>query len=479
MAAVDMALSRNSAGMEVRATSNTSSSAKPLVTGATHADVMAEIFDQEDNREKFIPVTRQAVMERLTRPHAWPGQQAHDARRFFRYLDYWRQQTYAARLHAIEQDYEPFNPDSDLLVTRKFTSDERFSMRQRLVGHLAQLLEQANFTRIDTSRIELILTAESHYGLDLHVDLAAFDELMIFYRGATKQSDSRRSLRKLYLRHEEFEVPVFQRLCVVFKLKPDEVRIREIMADRGCDRKEAERAVKRMRAALPPQIKSDFVYLKLFKNIPRSDIEMVFPNTRIRFRMFDKIRLGVTAGSGLGMGIVGTAGKIAVASNPIALAGAMAGLCGVAARQATSFMNQRNRYMATMAQNLYFHSMADNRGVTTLLANRAAEEDIKEEMLLYSVLAKELVRRRDLKDADRAIEQYLQNTFGIEVDFDLEDALGRLLADGIVTEQDDGTFKTLPPAAAAQHIDVMWDKYLDELPDQTRDEGIEFDRETA
>ena len=44
-------------------------------------------------------------------------------------------------------------------------------------------------------------------------------------------------------------------------------------------------------------------------------------------------------------------------------------------------------------------------------------------MLLYAVLAKETVRRSDLKDVDRAIEQYLRNGFGIDVNFDLEDAL--------------------------------------------------------
>ena len=37
--------------------------------------------------------------------------------------------------------------------------------------------------------------------------------------------------------------------------------------------------------------------------------------------------------------------------------------------------------------------------------------------------------------------------------------------------------RTLAPAAAAGHIDVKWDKYLDELPDQTNGEGIEFDNE--
>ena len=471
MAAVDTALPRSSGSV----------AHAPIARPAAETmavDVMAEIFDRNDQREKFIPVTREALMERLTRPHSWPGQEAAEARRFFRYMDYWRQQTYAARLFEIEQDYEPFNPDSDLIISRTFTRDERFNKRQRLVANMTKLLEQANYTRIDTDKVELILTSDSHYGLDLHVDLSAFDELLVFYRGASKRTENRRNVRKLYLKNEAIDVPIFQRLCVVFKLKPEEVRIREVMVERSCNRKEAEKIVKRLRSMLPPQIKPDFIYLKLFKNMPRSDIEMVFPNTRVRFRMFDKIRLGVTAGSGLGMGVFGTIGKIAVASNPIALAGAMVGLCGIAFRQATSFVNQRNRYMVTMAQNLYFHALADNRGVTTLLASRAAEEDIKEEMLLYSVMAKERVTRRDLGDVDRAIEQYLLNTFNVTVNFDLEDALSRLLADGIVTEQD-GVFQTLAPAAAARHIDVKWDKYLDELPDQTRDEGVEFDRDAG
>lgn len=437
---------------------------------------LADIEHRPDTREKFIPVTRQALMERLTRQHAWPVGQADAARRFFRYLDYWRQQTYVARLLDLEQTYEPFSPDSDLLVTRKFTSAERAAMQKRLIEQITQLLEQANFTRIDASRIELILTKDSHYGLDLHVDLSAFDELLIFYRGATTRRESK---RKLYVWKEEFDVPIFQRLCIVFKLKPEEDRIRELMQSQGCSRKEAQRSVRRLTRMLPAQVNSDYVYLKLFKNMPRSDIEMVFPNTRVRFRMFDKIRLGVTAGGGFGMGVVGTAGKIAVAANPIALAGALVALGGVAFRQAMSFLNQRNRYMVTMAQNLYFHAMGDNRGVMTLLADRAAEEDIKEEMLLYSVLAKETVTRRELKDVDAAIEQYLLNSFGVTANFDIDDALSRLIAESIVTERSDGTFDTLAPEAAAKLIDKKWDAYLDELPDQTRNEGLEFDREEA
>src|SRR5690606_18074290 len=222
----------------------------------------------------------------------------------------------------------------------------------------------------------------------------------------------------------------FQRLAILFKLKPFDKRVTEVMEAERVDRATAERRVRKRRGPIASQINSEFIYIKLFKNIPRADLEMVFPNTRIRFRLFDKIKLGVTAGGGLGVGVAGTVSKLAVASNPIALAGALAGLGGIAIRQIVNFTNQRNKYMVTMAQNLYSHALADNRGVMTLLAERAAEEDTKEEILLYSLLAKERVHISELSDADEAIERYLTSTFGLDTNFDVEDALARLLRDG-------------------------------------------------
>ncbi len=444
--------------------------------GAPELSIAGDVMPER--RERFIPITRFALRDRLTRPQAWPPGQAADADRFFLYLDYWRRQTYNAELHELEQDYEPFSPDSDLLMTRQFTQDERRDMQRRVVDQMQGLLERANYTRIDPKDVELILTKESHYGLDLHVDLKAFDELLIFYRGAINRRDQRRTFRKFY-RKDEFNVPIFQRLFVLFKLKPVELRVREVMAEHRVGRGEAERIVKKLRALIPEGVKDDNIYMKLFKNMPRSDIEMIFPNTRVKFRLFDKIKLGVTSGGAFGMGIAGTAGKIAagglVATNPVALAGALAGLGGVALRQAMAFFNQRQKYMVVMAQNLYFHAMADNRGVMIKLGARAAEEDVKEEMLLYSVLAKETAHRRDLPAIDMAIEQYMLTSFGLTMDFDIEDALERLLRDGIVVEEPDGTLRTLPPKQAALHLDSKWDGLLDALVLAGRHEGVEVE----
>ncbi len=430
--------------------------------------------EPEVKRERFIPVTRYALMDRLTARAAWPRGRAKEARRLFRYLDYWRHQQYNARLLDLEPNYEPFSPDSDLLATRKFTKDELVAMQARVIEQTAHILEQANYERVDTSRVELIITEDSTYGLDFELDMDAFEEVLIYYRGKSTRTDTRRLLKKFY-RKEEFEVPIYRRLCLLFKLKPAETRVAEVMAKEKLDRKAAEKKIRKLRALLPPQVKDEYIYLKLFKNIPTNDLEMIFPNTQVRFRLLDKLKLGGGASFGVGAGVYGTITKAALLTNPYTALPALAGFGAVLFRQAMNFVNQKQRYMVVMAQNLYFHSMADNRGVMIKLADRAAEEDVKEEILLYSVMAKETVNRKDLPDIDRAIEQYLQTSFGVNVDFDLNDALRRLLEDGLVTEAADGTFTALPPREAALHLDAKWDVFLDNLPDPGGEEGEEFE----
>lgn len=425
-------------------------------------------------RERFIPVTTSALIDRLTLANSWPTGHAKHVKRFFSYLEFWRRQQHSAELIDLLRTYEPFSPDSDLLITRRYSPEEERHMQQRVVEGVRAIVEKANYVRIDPTDVSMILTKESHYGLDLHVDFSAFEEVLIYFRGASTRRDQKRRLHR-FLRKEEFDVPIFQRLLLLFKLKPFEARVTEIMQEKKLPRAEAEKIVKRLRSMLPAAIDDRNIYVKLFKNIPRSDIEMVFPNTQVKFRLLDKLRLGVTGGAGLGMGVVGAAGKLAVAaSNPVVAAGAVVGLGGVAFRQAINFFNQKQRYMVVMAQNLYFHSMADNRGVLIKLADRAAEEDVKEEMLLYSVLAKERATRADLVDIDRAIERYLSSSFGVAVDFDLDDALSRLLADGLVREDADGRLVTLPPQEAAKHLDAKWDMLLDNLPGLEL-EGEEFE----
>jgi hypothetical protein len=441
-------------------------SGEPRLQGNTTAGAIngAAAPEPEPAPDRFLPITRAALMAHLTKAEFWPGHDAANVRRAFRYLDYWRQQQYTAKLMALQEAYEPFSPDSDLIIRHQPSVGERARLQQTVLRGMERLLENANFDRLDLKDIALI-AADSHYGLDLQLDLEAFEDAFVYYRGIGNKAYSRRKLAKLG-KAVTVDVPVYKRLCLVFKMKPFEARVAEVMAQQACTRAVAEKAVRKVRSMLPSGVKDGTIYMKLFRDIPQTDIEMVFPNTQVRFRFMDKVRLGATGAGGLGFGMFSAAGKVALlASNPIAAAGAALGVGGVAFRQGMAFVNQKQKYMVVMAQNLYFHSMADNRGVMIKIAGRAAEEDVKEEWLLYSVLAKAQANMGDLPAIDRAIEAHLKREFGIVVDFDIPDALSRLTADGLVTVGADGSLHTMPPAQAADHIDAKWDKFLDLLPD--------------
>ena len=139
---------------------------------------------------------------------------------------------------------------------------------------------------------------------------------------------------------------------------------------------------------------------------------------------------------------------------------ALGGFGGVMWRQASNVISTRNEYMLTLAKNLYFHSLADNRGVLTLLASRAEEEDIKEEMLLFCVLAKERVRHEELADVKLAIEQFLLSEFAVEVNFDIDDALDRLMDDRVAFIDENGLIGALSPKDGCRLLDSQWDGYL-------------------
>ncbi len=427
--------------------------------------------------EHFLPVTSAALVDRLTAPHAWPPGTAQEARRFFRYLDYWRHQRHAANLQRLIEAYEPFSPDSDLFVTRAFTDAEKRDLKAVVIAGVEQLVRQANYTIVPRDQVAAeILSPESHYGLDLKVDFEAFEELLVCYRGESVTRSQRRTFSHFF-RKQEFEVPIYRRMLVLFKLKTVERHVADVAKRLGLSVKDADKRVRRSRDHIPRQISAENIYIKIFKNIPKSDVEMVFPNTEVKFRMQDKLWLGVTGGGAVGAGMFGAAGKLALAfSNPITAAGALGGISMVLFRQIMNVMNQKQKYMSVLAQNLYFHAMADNRGAMSKLADRAAEEDFKEEILLYSVLAKEQVSRSDIAEVDRAIQTYIERTFGLQVDFEVDDALERLLKDGIVTETPDGMLIAKQPAQAAQHIDEMWDQILDMLPEGTSRSGREMDR---
>ena len=412
-------------------------------------------------RERFIPVSRSSLKAKLAAMLAEGGG---DARAWARALDClaaWRHQEHRQRLLDLFEDYLPFSPDSDTAHLIDLDQMARDKARGDFIAGVERMLSQANFVRLNRHDVQRLLIERSPYGLNLDVDLGEFDEALLFYRGTGVIVQKERNPWRLYLTTVRLETPVFNRLFLLLKLKPTEARIAEIMATTGADRARAERILRKKRAHLPAGVSSDHIYVKMFKRIPQIDLEMLFPNTRIGFKPFDKLKLLVTAGGGTAAGVAGTATKLLAATNPIALAFGLVGLSAVIFRQAMKFFNTRNRYMMVLAQNLYFCTLANNRAALTLLADGAEEEEVKEDMLLYAFLARHPEKYDALGAIKREATRFLKERCGVSVDYDAEDALRRLLADGLIRSDANGNLDALAPEEARAHLDRLWDRLLD------------------
>lgn len=411
--------------------------------------------------ERFIPVPRHRLMEALWHESVWPGTDPAEVKTFFRYLVQWRHLAYADRVDDLDTAYAPFNPDSDDVEAAAPAPAALARAKADLIRLVRELLERANYKEIPRERLEQVIAERNPYGLDFDVDLDEYQELMVFTRGEYEEDLSGDLIEKVIGRGKTFTVTKFKRLFVLMQLKSADVRAAELQREEGISEKQAKKAVRKARKPLSLHFRPDRIYLKLFRGIPRADLEMLLPNTRIRFKNRDKLTLGVTAGGGA----VGVASKLtaAAALTPAGFGVAAFALLGVAGQQFNRFMQVRTRYMMQLAQSLYFQNLANNQGVLALLAERGEDEDIKEELLLYTLIARHGGSRAELGRAKLGIEQYLLESFGVHVEFDAEDALGRLIEEGVVVESADGTLTALEPGKAALHIDARWDIYLDEI----------------
>lgn len=424
-------------------------------------------------RETFIPVDPGELADRLAREEARdPAPNGvGPAAEFFRFLSVWRHQTYRQRAARLKASYLPFSPDTDTQRNRQYSVAELDALEAELNEQLRELLVRANYHEIDSLELQRMLAATSPKGLELKVNLDEFDRALLFARGEGEEHVEKWVFKGLWPKKQRFTVATYKRLFLMLKLKTLQQRTREVMKEKNVSPPRAEKIALKQRRGLPDDPEGSFVYLRLFKDIPKEDLEMLFPNTEVKLRFLDKVRLGVSAGgsTAVGVGAAFTKAMAAIAAaSPIGLAGAIFGVGGVVFRQVTNVFATRTRYMMMLARRLFFHSLANNRGVITLLLDRGEEEDIKEEMLLYFFLLRNPMPYAEMKQGgklDRIVEAFLVREFGVRVDFDVEDAWSRLHRDGLLAKTRQGLITVQPPKSACTILEHKWRRLMSSNPE--------------
>jgi hypothetical protein len=216
--------------------------------------------------------------------------------------------------------------------------------------------------------------------------------------------------------------------------------------------------------------------IKLFQDVPRADLEMLFPNARVRMRPVDKLLIGVPA---VISGVIVVVTKLVAALIPlflllgfwigmhekpvqldqgqlVALGAALMAFGGYLVRQFTKFKNRKIQFMKALSENLYFRNLDNDAGVFHHLLDSAEEEEVKEAVLAYHFL-RTAGRPLTPAELDRQIEDWFARRWEAKLDFEVDDGVGKLRRLQLVDDDGHGRLTAVTLAEAKQRLDQIWD----------------------
>ncbi len=358
-----------------------------------------------------------------------------------------------AELEGLKALYDPLDPDAP--PARRDVSMRAFEAFER---ELIEALTRANFTEIDPDTVQSREATRRLTGLSIKPSTAGTRRVRYFARGARTESIDTKSW--FGLKHEKIEVQAMNDVVVLVGFKAEDE------AAAGADRK----ALKQMRRG----VRQGAALVKHFRNVAGPELVTLHPGAKPSMRPSDQAMLAgpaVVAGVPVLLNLwpaltvifavlaayFGAQGVIEESELKRALA-AVSGLVAVGAfimRQRLKYEAQTLRYQKRLADTVYFRNLANNSGVLDLLIGAGEEQDAKEAFLAYSVLRRE-ARPLAKAEIDNFCEALLREKFSLEIDFEIQDALGKLERLGLVVV-DGESFSAVEPSRALEKLDAAWD----------------------
>jgi hypothetical protein len=360
------------------------------------------------------------------------------------------------QVEILKDCYSPFNPDADTRLNYDYSEKEKKTLQKKLVNSLTAILNAANFQKITETDLEEALKEESLFKIRLRVDFNDFEEVIFYQRG---ESTKEETLAKYFgLKKEPITFTNYERVSIYIKFKEEDYF----------------KAKRQKNLYFTP----GSTIIKLFQNVPKADLEMLFPNSEVRMKTVDKLIIGIPAAVS-GIAVIATklgASILLIASvvsfwlgltkkevridqqHLIALALGLATLGGFLFKQINKFKNRKIKFMKALSDNLYFKNLDNNTGVFHHLVDAAEEEEFKEAILAYYFL---LVEDRDLTitELDETIERWFESIHNCRINFEIEDAFKKLKRWGLVN-LDRNILRRKNLNDAMQQLDEIWDNYF-------------------
>lgn len=445
--------------------------------------VMGQAANGADIRplEEYIPFRYPELRQKLIADYPSLFQDPAD-RKHFEELCKWISLRNSLRLEIdygdAHEKYSSLDPDSDsvsMLASDKVVRQSDLLDRVAAVKQeVAGVLEKAEFDEMPREHLVKALKDKSLMGLNVKSASDEYLEYYVHYRGIREKKIK---VTRFLVWRREIEMHVYQRLAIFFRLKkpvnPDDKPVDTAF---GTDRRPWWKKLLCMRGMGISEglleLRDEYVYMKLFKDVLQCDVDMLLPGSVIKFDWLDYLVIWIPILFGCGAAIYKTVkGTIAFDSLNHALTSivliVMPLTWGI--RAWIQVKDKEQRYQAHLNALFISHNLNNNSGVISQLVDEAQEQEDNEAMLAYFFLWQGARSPQPMKkiDLDRMVEAYLQkkideSDLDVRMDFEVADSITKLSNMGLLTESTVGhekVLQVLPLGQAAERANV---RYFDE-----------------
>ena len=471
------------------------------MASSDNEDLVARIEDDPivqslGSRPRFIPLRHRDLRDDLIERYEFGARQ----KALFLSICAKLQQIFHAehlsQLLQLEEIYGPLDPDSQIMEIDESDEVHRTELTEKLFDRVSGLLFSAHYKRLDRSELERAVDVASQWNVRLDVDFELYDHLEVFARGYHAVTVERRRWTNFY-RLEKIELPEFERLIMAFRLKAPEANPTEVQGPQTEDDKNKSRR-QRLAQRVSKILKGDdcdamsekYVYLKTFKNIPETDLEVLLPGSKVKLSMLDRGKillptamiffkltrlvaiLSVIFGAILTLQFVEMGDILTL----LMVGGA---IVGYIVKSVLSYFRTKDKYQFGLTKNLYLKNLGNNSGVLYRILNEAEEQELLETILGYTVLwqAEDKARQSHVRfeglsseEIDVLCEKYLSELTEMDIDFEVYDSLGKLARLGLATVDDKCRWSAVPIEQAGDSLDASWKRLF-----QARGMRVEFD----
>lgn len=203
-------------------------------------------------------------------------------------------------------------------------------------------------------------------------------------------------------------------------------------------------------------------YIKLFKNIPMADLEVVYPKKIVTLKPLDVLKFTATA----------IAAVLAAKLNMEDDAGAAAifGLIAFIGLLVKVIFDHRiavSYYENAVISALYDKTLDSNKGCILYLHDNIKYQEAKEALIGYTILS-HLKKHATKTELDKACEEFIYTAYkkshlsgkAIKVNFDVEDSLNKLAKLEIITTNMSDKHHALPLKEVEPKLTAYWQNLL-------------------